>query len=127
MAYVRFEPFNLGRWILWSATAVLFVVAPHVFTQGFALTMMTQMGAFIIFALSYNMLLGQGGMLSFGHAVYSGLGAFFTIHALNLVSSGALSDLYSATLAQIGPILPYLLMVLILIFRPTGLLGKREV
>ena len=34
------------------------------------------------------MLLGQGGMLSFGHAVYTGLGAFFAIHALNLVSAG---------------------------------------
>jgi branched-chain amino acid transport system permease protein len=41
--------------------------------------------------------------------------------------SSMLSDLYSVTVAQIGPILPYLLLVLILIFRPTGLLGKREV
>ena len=30
------------------------------------------MGIAIIVCLSYNMLLGQGGMLSFGHAVYSG-------------------------------------------------------
>ncbi len=30
------------------------------------------------------------------------------------------------TLAQVAPILPYLLLVLILIFRPRGLLGKRE-
>ena len=30
------------------------------------------------------------------------------------------------TLAQIAPILPYLFLVLILIFRPRGLLGKRE-
>ena len=90
MADVRFEPFNLGRWLLWGATAVLFVVAPQVFTQGFALTMMTQMGAFIIFALSYNMLLGQGGMLSFGHAVYSGLGAYFAVHALNMIGKGTL-------------------------------------
>ena len=42
----------------------------------------------MIFALSYNMLLGQTGMLSFGHAVYSGLGAFFAVHALNLVKGG---------------------------------------
>ena len=41
--------------------------------------------------------------------------------------TSALSDLYTVTVAQIGPILPYLLLVLILIFRPTGLLGKREV
>jgi branched-chain amino acid transport system permease protein len=30
------------------------------------------------------------------------------------------------TIAQVAPILPYLLLVLILIFRPRGLLGKRE-
>ena len=29
-------------------------------------------------------------MLSFGHAVYSGLGAFLAIHALNLVGRGQL-------------------------------------
>jgi branched-chain amino acid transport system permease protein len=47
------------------------------------------MGTTMIFALSYNMLLGQSGMLSFGHAVYSGLGAFFAIHAINLSTSGS--------------------------------------
>ncbi len=36
------------------------------------------------------MLLGQGGMLSFGHAAYSGLGAYFAIHALNLAGKGVL-------------------------------------
>ena len=40
-----------------------------------ALTMLSQMGIMIVFALSYNMLLGQTGLLSFGHAVYYGLGA----------------------------------------------------
>jgi branched-chain amino acid transport system permease protein len=34
------------------------------------------------------MLLGQGGMLSFGHAVYTGLGSFVAIHALNAVTAG---------------------------------------
>ena len=91
MAEVRFEPFNPGRWLLWGATAALFVAAPLVFRQGFAVTLMTQMGAFIIFALSYNMLLGQGGMLSFGHAVYSGLGAYFAVHALNMIGRGTLA------------------------------------
>ena len=88
---MRYRPLNLGRWLLWGATAVVFAVAPLVFTESFALTMMTQMGAFIIFALSYNMLLGQGGMLSFGHAVYSGLGAYIAVHALNLAGKGALT------------------------------------
>ena len=67
---MRYQPLNLGRWVLWSATAIVFVVAPLMFTESFALTLLIQMGTMIIFALSYNMLLGQGGMLSFGHAVY---------------------------------------------------------
>ncbi len=86
---MTYQPVNLGRWILWSATALLFIAAPHLFPGGFALTMLTQMGTLIIFALSYNMLLGQGGMLSFGHAVYSGLGAYVTVHVLNLANKGA--------------------------------------
>ena len=85
---MKYEPLNLGRWILWSATALVFLAAPHIFTGGFALTMLTQMGTLIIFALSYNMLLGQGGMLSFGHAVYSGLGAYATVHVLNFIGKG---------------------------------------
>ena len=67
----------------WLAIAVLFVAAPHLFTSGSALTMMSVMGTMIIFALSYNMLLGQTGLLSFGHAVYFGLGGFVAIHAMN--------------------------------------------
>ena len=40
---------------------------------------------------------------------------------------GVLGDLYRVSMAQLGPLLPYLLLVLMLIFRPTGLFGKREV
>ena len=35
-------------------------------------------------------------------------------------------ELLRLTISQVAPILPYLLLVLILIFRPTGLLGTRE-
>lgn len=86
---MNFRPRNPGRWIVWGGTALLFVAAPYLFPGGFALTMLTQMGTLILFALSYNMLLGQGGMLSFGHAVYSGLGAYCTVHVLNMIGKGA--------------------------------------
>ena len=43
-----------------------------------------------------------------------------------VMSESVLRDLWTLTLPQIGPILPFLLMVLILVFRPNGLLGKRE-
>lgn len=42
------------------------------------------------------------------------------------LSEHALRDLWSVTSPQIADILPYVLMVLILIFRPAGLFGKRE-
>src|SRR5512141_3031479 len=68
-------------WLALAGLAVL-IVLPIVFPQGFALSLMCQMGIATIFALSYNMLLGQTGLLSFGHAVYFGLGAFCAIHAM---------------------------------------------
>jgi len=72
----------------WGAAAVVVVLLPYVIRTGSAVPVMNQMGIAVIFALSYNMLLGQGGMLSFGHAVYFGLGGFFAAHALNLAGRG---------------------------------------
>ena len=40
---------------------------------------------------------------------------------------GVLADLVNLTTAGIAPLVPYLLLVLILIFRPRGLLGTRDV
>ena len=87
----RFKPYNVGRWAIWGSYALLMFVAPLLWSSSLALTMLTQMGIAVIACLAFNMLLGQGGMLSFGHAVYSGLGSFFAIHTLNLVSKGQLS------------------------------------
>lgn len=86
--YYEFKPYDVGRWVIWSAYALVLLLAPLVFTSSLAHTMLSQMGIAIIVCLSYNMLLGQGGMLSFGHAVYSGMGSFLAIHTLNLVSNG---------------------------------------
>ena len=88
---VSFTPLNLARHLLWGAFALVLIVAPLVFNKGGALSILCQMGTLMIFGLSYNMLLGQGGMLSFGHAVYAGLGAFFAIHAMNLAAAGGLA------------------------------------
>lgn len=88
--HYEFKPLNVGRWVVWSLFALLLGVAPLVFKTSLAHTMLSQMGIAIIVCLSYNMLLGQGGMLSFGHAVYSGMGAFLAIHTLNLIGNGNL-------------------------------------
>ncbi len=83
--------FNAKRWALWGAYGLLMLVAPLIWTSSLSLTMLTQMGIAIIACLAFNVLLGQGGMLSFGHAVYSGLGAFFAMHTLNMISDGRLA------------------------------------
>jgi branched-chain amino acid transport system permease protein len=69
----------------WLAFALALIAAPLAFPSATSLTMMSVMGVMIIFALSYNMLLGQTGLLSFGHAVYYGLGGFVAIHAMNAI------------------------------------------
>ena len=88
--YFQFKPFNVGRLLVWSGFALVLILAPLIFKSSLALTVLSQMGYMIIICLSYNVLLGQGGMLSFGHAVYTGLGSFLAIHALNLISAGKL-------------------------------------
>lgn len=74
---------------VWALSALGLVLAPLVFDSGLSVTLLSQMGVAIIACLSYNILLGQGGMLSFGHAVYTGLGAYLAIHALGAINQGA--------------------------------------
>lgn len=84
------RPF-LRRWLPWALYALALVVAPLVWTSGLALTLLSQVGIAIVACLAFNVIFGQGGMLSFGHAVYSGLGAYVAVHALNLVGAGQLA------------------------------------
>ena len=79
---------GLKTYGVWIGAALVMGVLPYIFSSGASITMMSLMGFAIIFALSYNMLLGQTGMLSFGHAVYYGLGGFMTAHALNVIAAG---------------------------------------
>ena len=88
-SHYRFKPWNVGRLIIWTLFAVMLIVAPMLFRSSLALTMLSQIGYLIIICLSYNILLGQGGMLSFGHAVYTGLGSFIAIHAMNMATKGS--------------------------------------
>jgi branched-chain amino acid transport system permease protein len=86
----HFRPLNVGRFLIWTGFALLLLAAPQLFTSNFSVSMLSQMGIAIVACLSYNILLGQGGMLSFGHAVYTGLASFMTVHALNRIADGSL-------------------------------------
>ena len=72
-------------WVLVAAVALLL---PHIVPGGFGLSLLCRMGIAIVFALSFNMLLGQGGMLDFGHAVFLGLGGFIAMHAMRAADAG---------------------------------------
>jgi len=78
---------SLPGYGIWLAAAAVLAVLPHIFSSGLALSTLCLMGTMVIFALSYNMLLGQTGLLSFGHAVFFGLGGFVTAHAMNAVAA----------------------------------------
>jgi branched-chain amino acid transport system permease protein len=68
--------------------AVLLSV-PFLLSQGLV-NAAIQMLIAALFALAYNVLCGQAGMLSFGHAAYFGVGAFATVHAMNALGGTGL-------------------------------------
>ncbi len=85
---IHFKPLNGVRIVVWSTFALVLLLLPLVARSSFALTLICLIGIAAIACLSYNMLLGQAGMLSFGHAVYTGLGTFVAIHAMNKIVGG---------------------------------------
>jgi len=66
-----------GRRILVGGTALLAVLAMiPVVTGGYALVLLTDVLIFALFAASLHFIMGPGGLYSFGHAAYFGLGAY---------------------------------------------------
>ena len=71
---------SVSSWIIIGCIAALM---PLIFDSYFALTLLSKMGVLVMFTVAYNMLLGQGGMLSFGHAIYFGFAGYVSVHILN--------------------------------------------
>jgi branched-chain amino acid transport system permease protein len=69
---------------------VLLLVLPLPFDSIVAVPVLIQVYIAVILALSYNMVLGQTGLLSFIHAVYFGFGGFAAVHALRFAGQGDL-------------------------------------
>ena len=76
--------------VLLTALAVA-VGLPWFSRSSFTTTLMSQVAIFAVFAVSFNLMWGGTGMLSFGHALYFGAGAFTVIHAMRAVNDGALT------------------------------------
>jgi branched-chain amino acid transport system permease protein len=85
------------RYWPWVAALMISVVLPwlfydwqHLRHSGFAVSVLSQTGMMIIFALSFNMLMGQAGLLSFCHSVLFGLSGYSMVHFLNAAADGGL-------------------------------------
>jgi branched-chain amino acid transport system permease protein len=96
---IHFKPLNGVRIVVWSAFAFILLVLPALFNSSFAMTLLCLTGIAAVACMSYNMLLGQAGMLSFGHAVYTGLGSFVAIHAMNKIVGGWWIPMWAIPLA----------------------------
>ncbi|MFC2967269.1 branched-chain amino acid ABC transporter permease [Acidimangrovimonas pyrenivorans] len=70
------------------AMAAILALIPALGPSRSLLTLFNAIGINIVFALSYNMLLGRAGLLSFGHAVYFGLGGYAAMHVMQAVDDG---------------------------------------
>ena len=79
-----------GQVRLWLAVIAVLALLPHVpgLDSDFGRSLLSQMGIAVVFALSYNVLFGQTGLLSFGHAVYFGLGGYVAIHVMRAINLG---------------------------------------
>jgi len=67
----------------WCALIAFLAVPPFVWPHSWLLAYLAQSATMIVFALSYNLLLGETGLLSFGHAAYAGLGALIAARVFN--------------------------------------------
>jgi branched-chain amino acid transport system permease protein len=94
------------QWIFWIVVLAALVIYPKVFGIYYT-NVFISIAIFALFAVSYNLLLGYTGLLSFGHAMFFGVGAYGTALALEhvegmpLIVSVLLGALASIVLALI--------------------------
>ncbi len=68
--------FTFKKWVGWGIFILLFGLMPIVISSSYQLNLIGHILIWGMFAISFNMLWGVTGMLSFGQALYFGLGAY---------------------------------------------------
>jgi branched-chain amino acid transport system permease protein len=93
--------FTLRQVAIIVVVIFLLFIAPHLLkvTQ---IRILNEIAYFSLFAISFNLLFGYGGLLSFGHAAYFGLGAYTTAILLKRVAGMPLSILFGGIAGAIG-------------------------
>jgi len=72
---------NRYKWILWGVVVIFAASFPHVFGIYYT-NFFVAFAIFSLYAVTLNLLLGYMGVLSFGHAMFFGTGAYATALAL---------------------------------------------
>lgn len=106
----------IGGALLVTEPSMALALGPIVFVVVVVGGMGSLAGAFIA-----AMIIGL--MQTAAISIDASLADFFRLFGVMLSPTG---DVGRITLAQIGPMLPFVLLVLVLIFRPRGLMGVRE-
>jgi len=97
---------NKRSWIIGIAAIVVAIIFPFIVPK-FQLRMASEIIILTLFAMTWKMMLNEGGMFSFGHAVYFGLGAYASVRAwlhlpgLSFLSGILLGALVSAVVSFI--------------------------
>lgn len=73
---------------LWIGLAVLVLMLVPLTGSATLLNVATKCLIASLFAMGFNLLWGQMGLLSFGHAAYLGVGTFSTLHMMNAIDGG---------------------------------------
>ena len=90
---------SFGKEVAWGMLVLVLLLSLPLFTTSrIALDFVIRLAAFGIFATSLNILVGYGGMVSFGHAMFFGAGAY--AFALTLQKTGL--GIPAAMLVAIG-------------------------
>jgi branched-chain amino acid transport system permease protein len=71
------------RWIALAVVAVLLIAVPFAIRNEFYLNLASQILIYALLAVSVNLLLGYGGMVSLGHASFVGLTSYAAVLMLN--------------------------------------------
>lgn len=80
---------TLNRIILFATVCALCLLPPLLTST--AQSIITKMLIWALFAGAFNLLAGQAGLLSFGHAAYFGIGAIATLHVMAAIETRALA------------------------------------
>lgn len=84
--------------IAWAAVVALLLVAPWL-VGAYALSVLTEIAILALFAASLHFIMGAGGMASFGHAAYFGLGSYGAALAVKYLTLPLLPALVCGVLA----------------------------